>query len=125
LVWHALEETEHKAVAFDVYRHVGGTERMRLATMWITHALFVLETGMWTLISLTMDNEARRHPEKVLRGFWRLRRSPFTSTRAVRQLLQYTQRRFHPNDRDTTELIAEWRRRLLGSDGQLTELVAS
>ena len=125
LVWHALEETEHKAVAFDVYRHVGGTERMRLATMWITHALFVLETGMWTLISLTMDNEARRHPEKVLRGFWRLRRSPFTSKRAVRQLLQYTQRGFHPNDRDTTELIAEWRRRLFGSDGQLTELVAS
>jgi predicted metal-dependent hydrolase len=28
-LWHALEESEHKAVAFDAYRAVGGTERMR------------------------------------------------------------------------------------------------
>ena len=42
LLWHALEEAEHKAVAFDVYRHVGGTERMRTATMWVIHLTFVL-----------------------------------------------------------------------------------
>jgi predicted metal-dependent hydrolase len=30
LLWHALEESEHKAVAFDAYRAVGGTERMRI-----------------------------------------------------------------------------------------------
>src|SRR5204863_9736384 len=52
LMWHALEESEHKAVAFDVYKAVGGSERMRKAAMWVVHLNFLFETGTWTLISL-------------------------------------------------------------------------
>ena len=122
LLWHALEESEHKAVAFDVFRAVGGTERMRIVTMWITHATFVLETGIWTLISLAGDSYARRHPAEVAKSAWKLRHSPFSSSRAVRQLMEYTRRGFHPNDRDTKELIATWRQKLFGSEGVLVEL---
>jgi predicted metal-dependent hydrolase len=125
LLWHALEEAEHKAVAFDVYRAAGGTERMRRATMWFTHFNFLVETGAWALISLAMDRDAWQHPVRVARSFWRLRRSPFVSRRARQQLLQYTTPGFHPNDRDTAELIAEWRTRLFGDQGALTDLVAS
>jgi len=125
LLWHALEESEHKAVAFDVFRSVGGSERMRMATMWLTHLTFVLETSIWTAISLSRDPVARRHPLRVAKSAWRLRLSPFTKPRAVRQLMQYTHRGFHPNDRDTSELIATWRAKLFGSDGDLTELLAS
>jgi predicted metal-dependent hydrolase len=39
LNWHAIEEMEHKAVAFDVYRHVGGKEWLRIVAMAITLAL--------------------------------------------------------------------------------------
>ncbi|MCU1451408.1 MAG: metal-dependent hydrolase [Acidimicrobiales bacterium] len=124
LVWHALEEAEHKAVAFDVYKRVGGTERMRAAMMWVIHLTFLLETSIWTVLSLAMDPAARRHPLRVLRGLGRLRRSPFMSRRAVRQLYAYHRRGFHPNDRDTTDLIAVWRAKLFGSDGKLTDLRA-
>jgi predicted metal-dependent hydrolase len=125
LLWHALEESEHKAVAFDVFRTVGGSERMRIVTMWLTHLTFVLETSIWTAISLSRDPAARRQPLRVAKSMWRLRRSPFTKPRAVRQLMQYTHRGFHPNDRDTTALIATWRAKLFGTDGALVELVAS
>jgi uncharacterized protein len=125
LLWHALEEAEHKAVAFDVYKQMGGTERMRVTIMWMIHLTFVLETSIWTVISLAMDPATRLHPLRVLRGLSRLRRSPFTSRRAVRQLFQYHRRGFHPNDRDTTELIAEWRAKLFGSAGELTDLLAT
>lgn len=125
LLWHALEEAEHKAVAFDVYRTMGGSERMRVTIMWLTHLTFVLETTLWTVVSLAKDPAARSHPGRVLRGCWRLRRSPFGSSRVLRQLAQYHRRGFHPNDRDTTELVATWRDRLFGSEGELRELLAS
>jgi predicted metal-dependent hydrolase len=124
LLWHALEESEHKAVAFDVFKQAGGGERLRSLAMWMVHATFVLETGAWTLISLAMDPDAWRHPIRLLRSFLRLRTSPFTSPAAVHQLFSYHRRGFHPNDRDTSALIAEWRERLFGEHGQLTSLLA-
>ena len=44
-LWHALEESEHKAVAFDVYRAVGGTERMRTVTMDVRGAVSAAKAG--------------------------------------------------------------------------------
>jgi len=125
LLWHALEESEHKAVAFDVYRAVGGSERMRVVVMWLTHLLFILETSVMAAISLAKDRYARRHPLELARSLARLPRQPFLSMRAARMLAQYHQRGFHPNDRDTTQLIAEWRQTLFGENGELTEVLAS
>ncbi len=124
-MWHALEEAEHKAVAFDVFKLVGGSELMRQVTMWLTHMTFVLETGIWAAISLAGDGYARRHPVQVAKSMWKLRKSPFTSAGPVKQLFGYHRRGFHPNDRQTDELIATWREKLFGSDGTLVELLAS
>ncbi|WP_165856806.1 metal-dependent hydrolase [Marinobacter sp. JSM 1782161] len=39
--WHAIEETEHKAVAFDVYRHCVGNERLRkVVFLFVTYNFF-------------------------------------------------------------------------------------
>lgn len=122
LSWHALEESEHKAVAFDVYKAVGGSERMRIGIMYLTDLLFIFETSIMAAVSIAMDPDARRHPLKLLRSFARLPFSPFVSMRALRILAQYHRPGFHPNDRDTTQLIAEWRRALFGDDGELTQL---
>jgi uncharacterized protein len=125
LTWHALEESEHKAVAFDVYKAVGGSESMRIIIMYLTDLLFIVETGIMGVISIAMDRDARRHPIRLLRSLARLPGSPFFSMRALRILAQYHRPGFHPTDRDTKRLIADWRQALFGRDGQLTEVLAS
>jgi uncharacterized protein len=72
-----------------------------------------------------MDRDARRHPIRLLRSLARLPGSPFFSMRALRILAQYHRPGFHPTDRDTKRLIADWRQALFGRDGQLTEVLAS
>jgi hypothetical protein len=123
LTWHALEESEHKAVAFDVYKAVGGSEPMRIFVMFLTDLLFIVETGIMGVISIAMDRDARRRPVKLLRSFARLPQSPFVSLRAIQILAQYHRPGFHPTDRDTSGLIADWRQALFGRDGQLTQVL--
>jgi predicted metal-dependent hydrolase len=124
LTWHALEESEHKAVAFDVYKAVGGGEAMRIFIMFLTDLLFLFETGVMGVISILKDRDAWRHPVKLARSFARLPRSPFVSMKALRILAEYHRPGFHPNDRDTTQLIADWREALFGRDGQLNDVLA-
>jgi predicted metal-dependent hydrolase len=125
LTWHALEESEHKAVAFDVYKAMGGGELMRIFVMVLTDLLFILETSIMGVISMAMDRDARRHPVRLARSLARLPSSPFVSLRALRILAQYHRPGFHPNDRDTRQLIAEWREALFGQGGQLTSVLVS
>src|ERR1700712_4558170 len=62
LTWHALEESEHQAVAFDVYKAMGGKEPLRIFVMFLTDLLFIFETSVMAAISLAKDPEVRRHP---------------------------------------------------------------
>ena len=124
LTWHALEESEHKAVAYDVYKAVGGGEVMRIFVMFLTDLLFIFETGVMGVISLLKDGTTWRHPIKVLRSLARLPRQPFVSWRALKILAEYHKPGFHPNDRDTTQLIADWRQALFGRDGELNDVLA-
>ena len=59
------------------------------------------------------------------RRLWKLRKSPFTKPGPVKRLFEYHRPGFHPNDRETGELISIWRENLFGSEGTLVELLAS
>src|SRR5437899_5798744 len=99
--WHALEESEHKAVAFDVYKAVGGSERTRVWTMNALRYGFVISMAFQVAVSLLFDRETYRRG-RLRKSFKRFRKSPVMSRAIWNQLKDYNRPDFHPDDRDTT-----------------------
>jgi predicted metal-dependent hydrolase len=123
-LWHALEESEHKAVAFDVYKMVAGGERMRVITMNVLRFGFPLAVIGQVIVSLLLDKDARRHPRKVWKSLKRVRKSPLVSKKLWNQLKDYNRADFHPNQSEHTGLVDQWREELFGKDGTLNDKLA-
>jgi predicted metal-dependent hydrolase len=117
-IWHALEESEHKAVAFDVYRAIGGTYAMRVGMMLLTSLFFFGETANVHVRFLRAQGQLGN-----LRGwagaFGYLWVKPGLLRQLVPAYLDYFRPGFHPEDRDTRALLEKWRERLFGGQGVL------
>jgi predicted metal-dependent hydrolase len=119
LEWHALEELEHKAVAFDVLRAVNPSYALRMAGLvvgslalgafWIkaTRALLAQE-GM-SLRDANRDLDSlRASAAKAGHGT----AQPIFSSVFVRGIREYVRPSFHPNDQDHRRLFEETLARL-------------
>lgn len=106
--WHAAEEMEHKAVAFDVYRAVGGTEKLRRQAMRQATFFLALDIGLGLLHMLRRDKNLWNL--RVWREGWKFL---FFKGGILRRVWpaykEYYREGFHPWDRDTRPLLASWK----------------
>lgn len=122
LLWHALEESEHKAVAFDVYQQVVGDEKLRVRAMREATFWFLFDTVVQSTISILGDRQARR-PKVLWANLKRLRSNPWLSREMRRRIGEYNRPGFHPDDYDNAELTATWREKLFGTAGDMADKV--
>lgn len=117
--WHAVEELEHKSVAFDVYRAMGGPEWLRIGVMAVMYAATIPLITAGVLLSIAMDPAGWR-PITVARQIRAVFRGPLVKG-LMADLRKYLKPGFHPDDIDTTGLVEQWRDELFGAQGELVD----
>jgi uncharacterized protein len=101
-LWHAAEEIEHRAVAFDVLREVSPSYALRVAGMALAASLLA---GFWLAATVTLVLQERGVPRARLLEDWGVARS----TRKERAVFlpgirEYLRPDFHPSQKDTDRL---------------------
>lgn len=108
--WHSAEETEHKSVAFDLYRALGGGSLRRIAWYAYVFVTFASESYRQTLDNLRRDHSLWRVP--TWRSAWRFWCGKRGGLRCCSlPLLAYLKPGFHPADDDNRALSEDWLRR--------------
>jgi uncharacterized protein len=119
LNWHAMEELEHKSVAFDVYRAVGGPEWIRIGVMAVMYVFTIPVVTLGVVLSILTDPRGWR-PIRLLRQTRYVFRGPLVKG-LMADLGTYLRPGFHPDDIDTGQLLERWRQELFGTDGALVD----
>jgi predicted metal-dependent hydrolase len=111
-VWHSMEETEHKGVAFDVYESAYGEApghyAERVAAFLIASA-FLFPTVHYFQARMLRQDGLLSSPRLWARGLRKLYGRGGLLSRLVPQYIEYFRRDFHPWQHDNSALIAKWK----------------
>ncbi|MEM9254294.1 MAG: metal-dependent hydrolase [Pseudomonadota bacterium] len=106
--WHAAEEMEHKAVAFDVYRAIGGTEKMRKRAM-LSSTFFLLFDILVGMVHMLRKDGLLWSPSIWAQGWKFLFFKGGILRRVWPAYREYFRDGFHPWQRDTRPLLEAWK----------------
>lgn len=94
--WHAIEEVEHKSVAFDVYKTTVNDEALRVTTMARVTLQFILVNTIRTLILMNVSGNLfnTKAWAKGMNLFWG---NPGIFRKIIPDYLDYYRSDFHPS----------------------------
>lgn len=104
LTWHAAEEIEHKAVAFDVLRAVAPGYPLRMAGLAVAS---VMLGGFWFAAVVTLARQDAELPPEPHRALTPEERKNTPLDVFARGIRAYARPSFHPNQHDNLALALE------------------
>lgn len=112
--WHAVEENEHKAVAYDVYERIYGKDAATYAlrAFGMAAAIVLLFITQNYFMYRLMKHDGKAAPRHWMRAVRMLYGRQGFITQIIPELLDYFRPSFHPNDHDTVQLLADWKQKL-------------
>ncbi len=114
--WHAIEESEHKAVAFDVFKAVGGRESVRLQEMLIVSVIFPVFTSIHLVQLMKEDGQLGNLKSwaGALNYMWG---KPGVFRKLLPSYLKFYSPKFHPWNHDARTLVEKAKAKWLGEPG--------
>lgn len=111
--WHAIEESEHKAVAFDVYKSVGGSEFVRVTEMMMVSVMFPLFSALHLARLMKEDGQLGnlRSWAGLVKYMWV---KPGVFRKLAPDYLRYYKPNFHPWQQDARHLVEKAKKKWLG-----------
>ncbi|MBK0062872.1 MULTISPECIES: metal-dependent hydrolase [unclassified Acinetobacter] len=109
-VWHAIEEIEHRSVAFDVYQAVYGDDRIRRLLMRSVTTGFASLT-LYSTTRLFWQDKRSSLPKigGNLFGFYLLGKM---FIQLVPEYLSYYKSDFHPAEHDYSKIVQYWKEKM-------------
>jgi uncharacterized protein len=110
--WHAIEEIEHRSVAFDVYQVAVKREFLRLRAMVFTTLLFLVVVTIRTTMLLSKSGNLF-NVRAWISGMNLLWGRPGVFRKLLPNYLAYYRKRFHPDQHDNHATLEQARQRWL------------
>ncbi|WP_196781981.1 metal-dependent hydrolase [Acinetobacter shaoyimingii] len=106
-LWHSVEETEHKAVAYDLYEYLYGTGLSaylpRVTIFTLSLALIITMSSIYQIVLMKRDRQLFN-----LKSWGKFQKFAQQSYQIfIPKFIDYYRRDFHPNQTDESELVAK------------------
>lgn len=110
--WHAIEEIEHRSVAFDVYKHAVNNESLRIRAMILMTIAFITTVSSRTVMML-IKSDSTVNFKAVVHAFNTLWGKPGIFRKILPQYFAFYGKNFHPTQHDNSPQVEAAKKRWL------------